>query len=288
MGGEWMMGKFASLTATASALRLVVLTIMLGAQGFAQTAPAEQTPAPATPAPAEQAPAPTAQTPAAPDQAAQQPASGQEASAEESTTAHRKARPHDYKNWEFNLGGGANLNSGETKTWVRGGGIVGSAGVARNGNKYLGLRADLIFADLPLRDSTEQLAQATGSRNYALALTLEPIINVPISSLWGGYVFLGPAYYHRAGNLSGSTTVPGSACNAFWDWWGACQNYNFGLAVSGSFVNSSLNQFGIDGGGGITRKMPSGVEVYAEWRIMHGSHNGITTDFRPITIGLRW
>ena len=274
-----MMGKFASLTATA--LRLLIFTILLGAQGFAQTPPAEQTPAPTAPAPA-------AQPPSTPDQAAQQPASGQEASAEESTTAHRKARPHDYKNWEFNVGGGANLDSGSTKTWVRGGGLVGSAGVARNGNKYLGLRADLIFADLPLRDSTVQLAQATGSRNYALAVTLEPIINVPVNEVWGGYVFLGPAYYHRAGNVSGSTTVPGSACNGFWNWWGACQNYNFGLAISGSFVNSSLNEFGIDGGGGVTRKMPSGVEIYAEWRIMHGSHNGITTDFRPITIGFRW
>jgi Outer membrane protein beta-barrel domain len=281
MGGEWMMGKFGSLTATASALRLLVLTILLGAQGFAQTAPAEQTQAPAAPASA-------AQPPSAPDQAAQQPASGQEASAEESTTAHRKARPHDYKNWEFNVGGGANLDSGATQMWVRGGGIVGSAGVARNGNKYLGLRADLIFADLPLRDSTEQLAQATGSRNYALAVTLEPIINVPVTEVWGGYVFLGPAYYHRAGSLSGSTTVPGSACNTFWNWWGACQNYNFALPISGSFANSSLNEFGFDAGGGLTRKMPSGVEVYAEWRIMHGSHNGITTDFRPITIGFRW
>jgi Outer membrane protein beta-barrel domain len=272
-----MMGKFASVTATASAL--LVLTILLGAQGFAQTAPAGQTPA---------APAPAEQPPSTPGQTAQQPASAQEPSEEGPTTAHRKARPHDYKNWVFNVGGGANVDSGATKTWVRGGGLVGAAGVARNGNKYLGLRADLIFADLPLRDSTVQLAQATGSRNYAYAVTLEPIINVPVSEVWGGYVFLGPAFYHRAGNLSGSTTVPGSGCNAFWNWWGACQNYNFGLALNSSFANSSLNEFGFDAGGGVTRKMPSGVEVYLEWRLMHGSHNGITTDFRPITIGLRW
>jgi hypothetical protein len=277
MGGEWMMGKFASVTATA--LMLLVLTILLGAPGFAQTAPAGETPG---------AQAPAAQPPSTPDQAAQPPASGQEPAEESSTTAHRKARPHDYKNWEFNVGGGANLDSGATKTWVRGGGLVGSAGVARNGNKYLGLRADFIFADLPLRDSTEQLALATGARNYAYALTLEPIINVPVTEVWGGYVFLGPAFYHRSGSLSGSTTVPGSPCNAFWNWWGACQNYNFGIALNGSFTNSSLNEFGYDAGGGVTRKMPSGAEIYLEWRLMHGSHNGITTDFRPITIGLRW
>jgi hypothetical protein len=53
-------------------------------------------------------------------------------------------------------------------------------------------------------------------------------------------------------------------------------------------VNSSLNEFGYNVGAGVARKMPSGVEIYGEARIMHGSHNGITTDYRPITIGFRW
>ncbi len=86
----------------------------------------------------------------------------------------RRKKPHDYKNWVFDVGGGANLDSGTTRTWVRGGGLVGTAGVARNANKYLGLRADFIFADLPLRDSTENLAQATGARNYAYAIYARP------------------------------------------------------------------------------------------------------------------
>ena len=266
-----MTGKFA----TAIALTLLVLTILLGAQGFAQTTPAEQTPAatPPTPAPAAQQPA------------AQQPASGQEPADEESTS-RRKAKPHDYKNWTFSVGAGANLDSGATKTWVRGGGVVGTVGVARNANKYLGLRADFFYANLPLRDSTQRLAQATGATSYALDFTLDPIINVSVTKLWGGYVLVGPGFYHRSGSLKGDTAVPGSACNAFWTWWGACSNVS--IPLSGSFVNSSVNQFGYNFGGGVTRKMPSGVEVYAEYRFTHGSHNGITTDVRPITIGVRW
>jgi len=282
MGGEWMMGKFASVAATASGLTLLVLTILLGTQAVAQTAPAGQQ----TPAPPSSAPAPATQQPSTPNSAAQQPDTGQE-SADEISTSRRK-RLHDYKNWTFNVGAGANVDSGATKTWVRGGGIVGSSCVARNGNKYVGLRADFIFADLPLRDSTQNLALATGARSYAYAITLDPIINISVTKQFSGYVLFGPGFYHRAGSLSGDTTVPGSACNGFWAWWGACSNSNISVPLSGNFVNSSQNQFGYNLGGGIARKMPSGVEIYAEFRLMHGSHNGITTDMRPITIGFRW
>jgi hypothetical protein len=281
-----MMGKFASVTATASLLTLLVLIILLGSQGFAQAAPAGQTPAtpPAAAAPAAQQPA--APSPAASAPAAQQPDTGQEPADEGSTSRRRK--PHDYKNWTFEVGGGANLDSGTTRTWVRGGGIVGTAGVARNANKYLGLRADFIFADLPLRDSTQNLAQATGAKSYAYTISLDPVINLPLTKTYGAYVLFGPSYYHREGSLSGSTTVPGSGCNGFWVWWGSCQNSTTSIPLSGNFVNSSLNQFGYNLGAGVTRKMPSGVEVFAEIRLMHGTHNGITTDFRPITIGFRW
>jgi opacity protein-like surface antigen len=268
MGGEWMTGKFASVTV------LLVLFMGFGAGGLAQTAPAEQTPAPA----GTSGQIPAAQAPAQP------PATGQEPVDEESTS--RRKRVHDYKTWNYNVGVGANLDSGTTKTFVRGGGLVGTAGVARNVNKYLGLRADLIVANLPLRASTLELAQASGARSYAVDVTLDPIINIPVTSRYGGYVLFGPGFFHRSGSLDSDTTVPGSPCNPFFVWWGTC--FNSSLPLSGKFVDSSQNQFGYNFGGGVTRKMPSGVEIYAEYRFTHGSHNGITTDVRPITIGVRW
>jgi outer membrane protein with beta-barrel domain len=272
------MGKFV----TASTPALLVLAILLGAQGqsLAQAAPAEQSPA--TPAPA--TPAPAAQQPAAP--AAQKPDSSQEPAEEQSPT--RRQRVHDYKKWVYDVGAGANLNSGTTRTWVRQGGFVGTAGVARNGNKYLGLRLDFDFANLPLRDSTEDVAEAAGASSHVYSLTLDPIINVPITKLFSTYFLLGPGFYHRAGSLNGDTTLPGAPCSAFWNWWGACQTFNYAVPLSGSFVNSSLYEYGYNVGAGVTRKMPSGVEIYGEFRLMHGSHNGITTDYRPITVGFRW
>jgi opacity protein-like surface antigen len=280
MGGEWMTGKFATTSAPPLLLLTGVLTILLGAQGFAQTAPAGQTPAP------QSAPAPSAQQPTAQPPATAPPASGQEPADEESTSRLRKKRPHDYKNWNFNVGAGANLDSGTTRSYVRGGGFVASAGAARNANKYLGLRADFFFANLPLRDSTLQLAQATGATTHAYSLTLDPIINIPVSSKYRGYVLFGPVYTHRSGSLDSSTAVPGSACNGFWTWWGACSNVS--IPLSGDFIHSSQNEFGYNFGGGVAVKVPSGAEIYAEYRFMHGSSNGITTDFRPITIGFRW
>lgn len=287
------MGKFAA----ASVLRVLVLTGLtsfFSIPGVCQTAPPAQTPATTPAAPPQGTPSPETPAqeaePAAPTSSAQAPsapppATGQEP-AEEESTSRRKKRAHDFKNWNFNVGAGANIDSGSTKTFVRGGGVVGTIGVARNANKYLGLRADFFYADLPLRDSTLQLAQATGATSYVLALTVDPIINIPVTKEFSAYVLFGPGYYHRGGSLNGNTAVPGSGCNSFWTWWGACSSLS--IPLSGSFVNSSQNEFGYNVGAGVARKMPSGVEIYAEYRLTHGSANGTTTDFRPITVGVRW
>lgn len=281
-----MIGKFA----TAIALTLLILTSLLTTRGFAQTTPADQPAAAAPTAPTPDSQTPAAPTSAAPATAAQQPAAQPDNSqepADEQSTSHRKKRARDYKNWNFNIGAGANVDSGATKTFVRGGGVGGTFGVARNANKYLGLRADFFVEDLPLRDSTLQLAQASGgASSYLLALTFDPIINVPVTKVFSGYVLFGGGYYHRTGHLHDDTTVPGSGCNPFWTWWGACSS--LAIPLNGSFVSSSQNQFGYNVGAGVARKMPSGVEIYAEYRLMHGSGNNTTTDIRPITIGVRW
>ncbi len=275
-----MTGKFAAAASVPALMLLIILlgALLLGTQGFAQTTPAAQTPATA----------PAGQTPTQATPAAKPSDSSQEPADESSTSSSRRKRVHDYKNWVYNVGAGANLDSGPTDKWVRQGGFSAAAGVARNANKYLGLRADFIFANLPLRDSTLNLAQATGASTHVYSLTLDPIINVPLTKEGSVYFLFGPDFMHRSGNLQSETTIPGSPCNSFWNWWGACQSSNFSLPLSGNFANSSLNQFGYNVGVGVTRKMPSGVEFYGEARIMHGTHNGITTDYRPITIGFRW
>jgi opacity protein-like surface antigen len=86
--------------------------------------------------------------------------------------------------------------------------------------------------------------------------------------------------------LDSSSTLPGAPCNGFWEWWGACSNAS--VPLSGDFLKSNLNQFGYNVGGGVARKVHNYVEIYAEYRLMHGTHNNIKTDVRPITLGVRW
>jgi hypothetical protein len=263
-----MIGKFAN----ACAPLLLSLAFFPGATAFAQTSPPL---APTTPAtqPSSAQPSP-----------AQQPGSDQEPAEEESTS--RPKKPKDYKNWTYDAGIGATLESGTSRTFVREGGYQGTIGVARNANKYLGLRADFLAADLPLRQSSLSLAQASSASSYLLSLTLDPIINIAVTKLYGGYILFGPGYYHRAGSLSDDTAVPGSSCNPFYEWWGSCPNVS--IPLNGSFTSTSLNQFGYNFGAGVTRKMPSGVEIFAEFRLNHASGDHTTTDVRPVTIGVRW
>jgi len=264
----------------------IVQTVMFVVMVLAGTATvqAQQAPAQQAPAPQPSAPQPSAQPPAQPPADAQQ--SGSQEASEEESSSRRKIKPKDYKNWTFNVGGGAAVYNGTTKIFVRGGGGVAAGGVARNLNKYFGLRADFQFDNLPLRNSTLELAQAPGASDHVYSLMVDPIINVPATKVWSGYIVFGPSYYHRSGKLDSSTAIPGSACTPFFTWWGRC--YAGSLPVNGNFLTSSQNEFGYNLGGGLARKVTPNIEIYAEFRYMHGKHNGITTDLRPITIGVRW
>lgn len=290
-----MIRKFAAVPAVL--LFAVLITILTGAPAVQAQDTPPQTP-PAQEPSAQQPPADQPQTqpppgdqpqqPPAQQSQAQQPGqqpTGQEASEEETESARRK-KVRDYKNWSFNVGGGASLTNGTTKTYVRGGGGIAAAGVARNYNKYFGLRLDFQYDNLPIRNQALELAQATGATAQVYSITFDPIINIPVTSVWGGYIIFGPSYYHRSGKLDSSTAIPGSACGGFFTWWGTC--YAGSLPLNGKYLDSAQNEFGYNFGGGITRKIRPYMDIYAEFRYMHGSHSGVTTDFRPITVGLRW
>ncbi len=270
-----MSRKFARVSSFRIALAFIWMTILAGAT----TVHAQQVPA--EPPPAQQAP--TQQQPAA-----QQPAdqsSSQEATPEEIGPG-RKPKVPEFKKWNFNVGGGASMTNGSTHTYVRSGGLIAAAGVARNYSKYFGLRFDFQFDNLPLRTSALELGQTTGATSHVYSFMFDPIINIPVTKLWSGYIVAGASYFYRSGKLNSSTALPGSACNGFFTWWGNC--FNSSLPLNGNFLSAHQNQGGENFGAGVARKVGGSAEIYAEFRYLHGTHSGITTDLTPITVGVRW
>jgi len=280
-----MIRKFATVPECRIVLTLVLATILAGATTVhAQQTPAQQTPAQQAPAQQPPSQTPSTQTPSTQQPPADQSGS-QEASPEE-LGPHRKVKPKEYDNWSFNVGAGGSLTNGTTAKFVRGGGEVGAAGVARNYSKYFGFRLDFQWDNLPLRNSALGLAQATGATSHVYSFTLDPIFNIPVNKEWSGYFLIGPAFYHRVGKLDSSAAVPGSACNAFWSWWGTC--FAGSIPVGRDFLKTNQNEPGLNFGGGIARHITPKIELYGEFRYLHGTSNGRTTDLRPITVGLRW
>jgi hypothetical protein len=284
-----MIRKFATVPGFGVALGLILAAILAGATTVHAQQPSTQQPAdqPAAQQPTDQPAAPqqpAAQPPANQPPATQSPGT-QEASPEDIGPSH-KIKVKDYKNWVFNAGGGASLTNGNTMNFVRGGGGVVAAGVAHNYNKYFGFRLDFQWDNLPLRESALFLAQAPGATSHVYSFSLDPIINIPATRTWGGYILGGPSYYHRSGKLDSSSAIPGSPCNAFFGWWGTCSSVS--LPINGNFLSSSQDQFGENFGFGMTHKVSDRFELYAEFRYLHGKHDSITTDLRPITVGVRW
>ena len=270
-----MIRKFVTVPGLGLVLCVSLLTILAGTP----TVCAQQTPA---------QPDSTQQQPA--DQSQSQPqAQGQQSGSQETAQEEipvRKPKPKLYKDWVYNVGVGASLTNGTTRQYARSGGGIVAAGVARNFGQYFGFRLDFQFDNLPLRDSALQLAGATGATDHVYALTFSPIINLPVTRVWGGYIVFGPGYFHRSGKLDSSNVLPGTPCTAFFQWWGRC--FAGSIPANGQVLHSSMNDVGANFGAGITRKVHNDMEVYAEFRYFHGTHAGITTDLRPITIGLRW
>ena len=274
-----MIRKFATVPGFRVVLALILATTLAGATSLhAQQAPA--------PAPASQTPAPPTdqQQPVPPKPDSQQP--GTQQTPLEEIGLGRKPKVKNWTNWSFNVGTGANLPSGTTDKFVRGGGGVVAAGVARNYSEYFGFRLDFQWDNLPLRDSALVLAQAPGATSHVYSLHLDPIINLPFSKTWGGYVLAGPSYFYRSGKLDSSTAIPGTACNSFYGWWGSC--FAGSLPLSGDFLKTHQNDHGENFGAGITYTIRPHVDIYAEVRYFHGKSGLNTTDLRPITVGVRW
>ena len=276
-----MIRKFATVPAFSVVLRSILVTILTGAATvYAQQTPAEQATvtaqltSPIAPGPADSPASPAAGAP-------------RKLTTRREPPPAARPKPQGLQQLDLQRGRRCQPDQRQHKEFVRGGGGIAAAGVARNYSKYFGLRLDFQWDNLPLRTSALQSgAGARRDQSRVLGRCSIPSSIFPPPRVWGGYILGGPGIFHRSGKLDSSTAIPGSACNSFFLWWGHC--FNDSLPIDGNFLHSSQNQFGYNFGGGVTRKIRPNMEIYAEFRYLHGKHDGITTDVRPITIGVRW
>ena len=179
------------------------------------------------------------------------------------------------------------LTNGTTKTFVRGGGGIAAAGVARNYSKYFGIRLDFQFDNLPLRTSALQAAQATGATNHVYSFTLDPIINIPVTSNWGGYIVVRPGVITIApANLILPPPFLGRPAILF-----SCGGDTATTAAcpsTASFCNESQNEFGYNFGGGDHPQDPAEHRFLRRVPIPARQAQRHHTDLRPITVGIRW
>ena len=122
------------------------------------------------------------------------------------------------------MGGGGSLTNGTTTKFVRSAALspppawrATTASISDCASTSNGTTCRCATPRSHWRRRRARQVRSTPSR-------FDPIINIPVNKMWGGYFVFGPGYYHRSGKLDSSSVVPGSACNEFWNWWGTCFN----------------------------------------------------------------
>ena len=194
------------------------------------------------------------------------------------------AAAQDFSRIRFNVGGGVGYPQGNLSTFVNSSGNF-VAGGGYNFAKYFGVSAEYFWEDMPINDRVLQQLNTTTEtvRAQQYALTVNPIVEVPLVRKFGTYVIGGVGWYHR----SGQTSVPGVGviCDPYWSWWYGCTITSTDIVTK----SRSSNAFGKNIGVGVTYRLgETHLKIYAEVRYHEASYNNVPTKLVPITFGVRW
>ena len=202
------------------------------------------------------------------------------------------------------VGAGLNLPVGNVRTYNTAS-YTFTGGAGYNFNKtfgvlgefhydHFGLTSDAInyqfnvFSNA-LSSSGQDPTQLAGldANAHVIALTVNPIVNLPATGKIGGYVTGGVGFYHKTTNFTLPQAVQDYFGNVYY------QNINF--------QSYSANAFGFNGGVGVTYKLSefSSERLFAEarydWLKINSNNNidlypfnRVNTSYVPITVGLRF
>lgn len=193
----------------------------------------------------------------------------------------------NFQRFNFDVGGGLGIGRGDVGKFV-GGSYFGQAGGGLNFSRRFGFNAEYMYYDLPLKPSLQQLGirDATGHLN---AVTLNGIVNAPISGPLGAYGIFGLGFYQRSVSARTVPLPEGTVCLEPFIWWGIqCTN---GLVSPDQTLSSfSKDAAGFNFGGGVTYRLHylHRAKIYVEVRYHRAYHSDVQTTFLPIAVGLRW
>jgi len=190
-----------------------------------------------------------------------------------------------FSNWNAMVGGGIGFPQGTSANFANNGAnfVVGGG---PNIRRYLGLDAEFMWHDLPIKQNVINALGVPNAQARVYSVTLNAIVPIPTHGKIGFYAIGGGGWYHRSGELTAPALVPGTVCDSFLIWLGECVD---GL-VKGQKVLASASSDAAGGniGGGVTYRFGSGLKIFGEVRYHHAGHNKVDTDLLPLTFGLRW
>jgi len=192
----------------------------------------------------------------------------------------------EFNRWNFTIGGGIGFPQSTSASFVNNGANF-VVGAGPNLRKFLGLDAEFMWHDLPVKRNVINALQVPDASARLYSVTFNGIVPIPTHGKVGFYLIGGGGWYHRSGELTEPGLVHGTVCEPFWIWWGDCVD---GLIPGNKVLaSSSSDTFGGNIGGGITYRFGMGsIKFYSEARYHHAPHNHINTDILPLTFGLRW
>ena len=187
--------------------------------------------------------------------------------------------------WNFNIGGGPGFPLSTAADFANTGGHFAIGGGPNFGPRF-GVNAEFMWHDLPIKQSVISRLQVPGASARQYALTFNGMLRPSTPGRLGGYFIGGIGWYHRSGELTAPTVVPGTVCPSFWVWWGACVSGLF--PANAVLASSSSDAFGGNVGGGVTVRIGDGqTKFFTEVRYHHAAHDP-STDLLPLTFGFRW
>lgn len=194
-----------------------------------------------------------------------------------------------FNRFNFDVGGGLGIGRGDVGKFV-GGSYFGVAGGGINFSRMFGINGEYMYYDLPLKGSVIQnqflLPGATG---HVHAVTLNGIVNAPLSGRFGAYGIFGAGWYQRSVWNRSEPISEGATCEPVYVWWDIkC----VGTRVSPTQTISSFSKYagGFNAGGGVTYRLKHlhHAKVYLEARYHRAYHSDVQTTFFPVAVGLRW